>query len=134
MWKSIDKNLFAVFVIFIIIQAVYLYSEYILTGHHFGVPLDDVWIHFRFAENFAHGHFYQFNIGEPTPGTTSPIWVIILSIPFLFSDGLALPFALFISSIFFLLTLVELYKLFVKLVFVGNYSLLITILTMICGK
>jgi len=134
MWKNIDKNLFAIFVIFLIIQAAYIFSEDILTGHHFGVPLDDVWIHFRFAENFAHGHFYQFNVGEPTPGSTSPIWVIILSIPFLFSDGLALPFALIITSLFFLLTLIELYKLCVRLGFDGNYSLLIIIITMLCGR
>jgi len=134
MWKNPDKNLLAVVVIFIVIQAAYLISEFRITGHRFGVPLDDVWIHFRFAENFAKGHFFQYNLGEPTPGTTSPFWVALLSIPFLFSDNFIIPFALAISSIFFFVALVQLYKLCLKLGFDANYSLLITILTLLCGR
>lgn len=105
-----------------------------MAGGRFGVPLDDVWIHFRFAENFAHGNFYQYNVGEPTPGTTSPLWVIILSIPFLLSEAAALPFALAVSSIFFLFTLIELYKFCLRLGFDGIYSLFITLITLSAGR
>lgn len=134
MWKNTDKNLFAIFVIFIAVQIGYLITEYQLTGHRFGVPLDDVWIHFRFAENFASGHFFAYNPLEPTPGTTSPFWVVFLSIPFLFSPNFILPFALAAGSVFFLAALVQLYKLCIRLGFDENYSLLATLLTLLCGR
>lgn len=81
-----------------------------------------------------HGYFYQYNPGEPTPGTSSPLWVIVLAVPFLFSQNLILPYALFISSLFFLLALIQLYKLCVKLGFDGVTSLLITLVTMAAGR
>lgn len=132
--KNTDKHILTIISLYIVVQAAYLITEYNIAGGRFGAPLDDVWIHFRFAENFAHGFFYQYNPGEPTPGTTSPLWVIILSIPFLFSNNLILPFALFVSSLFFLLALIQLYKLCIKLGFDGIYSLLITLLTMLAGR
>ncbi|HEY3251810.1 MAG TPA: hypothetical protein VGK25_11920 [Ignavibacteria bacterium] len=127
-----EKNI--IILLFILLQAAYLLAEYNITGHQFGVPLDDVWIHFRYAENFAAGNFFQYNPGEPTPGTTSPIWVAILSIPFLFSPNLIIPFALFLSSIFFLYALLELFDLCVKLGLSSENSMLITILTLLAGR
>jgi len=41
--------------------------------------LDDTFIHLRFAWNLAHGHGFAFNPGEPLPGTTSPVWVLLLT-------------------------------------------------------
>jgi arabinofuranosyltransferase len=41
--------------------------------------LDDTFIHLRFAENLAHGRGFAFNPGEPLPGSTSPLWVLILT-------------------------------------------------------
>jgi len=134
MFKNTDKHVLTIILIYIVVQTAYIISEYSIAGGKFGVPLDDVWIHFRFAENFAHGFLYQYNPGEPTPGTTSPLWVIILSIPFLFSHNLIIPYALAVSSLFFLLTLVELYKLCLRLGFDGIYSLLITLLTLSAGR
>lgn len=134
MFKNTDKHILTIIILYVIIQAAYLITEYRIAGGTFGAPLDDVWIHFRFAENFAHGYLYQYNPGEPTPGTTSPLWVIILSIPFLFSQNFIVPYALFISSVFFLLALMQLYKLCLKLGFEGIYSLFITLITMFAGR
>lgn len=44
-----------------------------------GFPLDDSWIHLRFASNLAAGRGFGCNPGEPTPGATSPLWVLILA-------------------------------------------------------
>lgn len=129
-----DKNYTYLFAGFFVLTLIYLLAEYILTNHQFGVPLDDTWIHFRFAENFANGHFFQYNIGEPTPGTTSPLWVVILSIPFLISPNIYIPFTLVVGSLFFLLTCIETYKLSAKLGFNPNYSLIITFLTLLNGR
>jgi hypothetical protein len=134
MLKNIDRHVLTIILLFIAVQIAYLITEYSITGHQFGAPLDDVWIHFRYAENFAAGHFFQYNPGEPTPGTTSPLWVVILSIPFLFSQSFILPFALFSSSLFFLLMLIQLYKLCLRLGFDGIYSLFITLITLAAGR
>jgi len=44
-----------------------------------GFPLDDAWIHVRFGQNFAQTGCFAFNPGEPTAGSTSPLWVILLA-------------------------------------------------------
>ena len=44
----------------------------------FGFPLDDSWIHVRFAQNMARGHGFTFNPGEPTSLTTGPLWTVLL--------------------------------------------------------
>jgi hypothetical protein len=136
MFKSLknDKNYLYLFLAFILLTLSYLITEYVMTGHRLGVPLDDTWIHFRFAENFAQGHFFEYNIGHPTPGTTSPLWVIILSIPFIFSDKLILAYSLILGTVFFFLTTIEIYRLSIKLGFDRNYSLLISILTLLAGR
>jgi|GEM_PF-1601595 len=39
----------------------------------------DSYIHYQYAMNLSHGMFMQFNPGEPSGGTTAPLWTIILS-------------------------------------------------------
>lgn len=129
-----DKNYLYIFSAYLVLTLSYLLTEYIINSHQFGVPLDDTWIHFRYAENFAKGYFFQYNIGDPTPGSTSPLWVIIMSIPFLFSSNLFIPFSLFLGSLFYLLICFEMYSLSRKLGFDKNYALIISFLTLICGR
>ncbi len=55
-----------------------------LTAHRFtggqeGVPLDDAWIHFQFARNLAQGDGLSFNPGQPTSGSTAPLWTLLLA-------------------------------------------------------
>ncbi len=59
--------------------AFFLYQEWQLANTIVGVPLDDSWIHFQFANNLRNGHGFSFNPGIPTPGSTSPLWVVILA-------------------------------------------------------
>lgn len=74
-----------------------------------GVPLDDTWIHFQFADNFSKGYFFQFNRGEYTAGTTSPLYVIVLGTISLVSDNFIL-ISLIISSLFHFLSCIFVYK------------------------
>lgn len=134
MWKNSDKNLLAIVIIYIAVQFGYMITEYQITGHRFGVPLDDVWIHFRFAENFAKGHFFEYNLGEPTPGTTSPLWVMLMSIPFLISPKIVLAFAYAAGSMFFLVALLQIYQICLRLGFDSNYSLFTAVLTLLSGR
>src|SRR3972149_9116154 len=130
-WNPGRKNI--IIILYIVLQAAYLLTEYNITNHQIGVPLDDVWIHFRYAENFSQGHFFEYNPGEPQPGTTSPLWVILLSIPFLISQNILIPFTLLLSSLFLLYALLELFDLCVKLGLDLEQSMLITLLTMLAG-
>jgi arabinofuranosyltransferase len=59
-----------------------------LTAHRFtggqrGVPLDDAWIHFQFARNLARGDGLSFNPGQPTSGSTAPLWTLLLAAVYL---------------------------------------------------
>lgn len=45
-----------------------------------GFPLDDSWIHLRFAQNLARGYGFSFNPGELTSTTTGPLWTLLLAL------------------------------------------------------
>ncbi|RPI19643.1 MAG: hypothetical protein EHM58_01180 [Ignavibacteriae bacterium] len=130
----LKRNYFYIFLAYVVLTFAYLSSEYIITDHQFGVPLDDSYIHYRFAENLSHGYFFHYNIGEPTPGTTSPLWVVILTVPFLFSKSAILIYSIAVSSIFFLLTCFQVYKLSKRIGFNENYAMLAVFLTLISGR
>src|SRR4051794_36084239 len=69
-------------------SAWYLVRELHVVGH-LGFPLDDAWIHAQFARNLASGFGLSFNPGEPSAGSTSPLWTAIVAIGMFF--GLAAP-------------------------------------------
>jgi arabinofuranosyltransferase len=48
-----------------------------------GFPLDDSWIHQTYARNLAESGEWAFVPGEPSAGSTSPLWVLILAIGYL---------------------------------------------------
>jgi hypothetical protein len=45
-----------------------------------GFPLDDPWIHLRFAERLAEGHGLSYQGAERVAGSTAPLWTALLSI------------------------------------------------------
>ncbi len=49
-----------------------------------GFPLDDSWIHQTYARNLAQNGEWAFVSGEPSAGSTSPLWVVLLSIGYFF--------------------------------------------------
>lgn len=50
---------------------------------------DDTFIHLQYARNVAEGHGFVFNAGERVYGSTSPLWVALLSAPMALGvDGL----------------------------------------------
>ncbi|HMS64185.1 MAG TPA: hypothetical protein PKD83_02895 [Ignavibacteria bacterium] len=95
----------------------YTIFEYIYTSGQMGVPLDDTWIHFQFADNFSKGNFFQFNAGEYTAGTTSPFYVIVLGL-FSFITGNFIFNSIFLSAIFHFLSCIFIYK--ISLIIFGN--------------
>lgn len=101
-------------------------SGFAITSYHFneeqrGVPLDDAWIHFQFARNLARGDGLSFNPGQPTAGSTAPLWTLLLAATYSVGgrfphsgDGLygTLPLAgQLLSAASFLTTLIATYAL-----------------------
>jgi len=48
-----------------------------------GFPLDDAWIHQVYARNLAARGEFAFFAGQPSAGSTSPLWTILLSVGYL---------------------------------------------------
>jgi hypothetical protein len=48
-----------------------------------GFPLDDAWIHQTYARNFARYGEWAFIPGQPSAGSTSPLWTLILAAGYL---------------------------------------------------
>jgi hypothetical protein len=67
--------------------ALYLGAEAYVFDGRLGFPLDDAWIHLKFAKNLAAGDGLSFNPGEPVTGTTAPLWTALLSILLLLPGG-----------------------------------------------
>jgi hypothetical protein len=53
-------------------------------AYYFPRVVDDLFISLRYAENFAHGRGIVFNVGERVEGYSSPLWMFLQSIGFLF--------------------------------------------------
>ncbi len=51
-----------------------------------GLTLDDSWIHLQFARTIFQGTPWEYSPGYPSTGSTSPLWSIILSCIFFFTD------------------------------------------------
>ncbi|MBN1460979.1 MAG: hypothetical protein JXA57_15720, partial [Armatimonadetes bacterium] len=45
-----------------------------------GFPLDDSWIHVRFAQNLVGGYGFSYNPGELASSTTGPLWTLVLAL------------------------------------------------------
>lgn len=59
----------------------FLLASY-LNGH-LGFPLDDSWIHQTYARNLAEFGEFSFIPGQPSAGSTSPLWTGVLAIGYL---------------------------------------------------
>lgn len=85
-----------------------------------GVPLDDTWIHFQFADNFSKGFFFQYNPGEPAAGTTSPLYVIVLGMTSFIIKNFIVN-SIFLSVLFHFLSCILVYKISLC-IFKNEYS------------
>ena len=68
-------------VVVIIVSAIYLWSSQ--SKYKVGFPLDDSWIHQTYARNLALNGEWAFRPGQPSAGSTAPLWSALLAIGFL---------------------------------------------------
>ncbi|HRQ36946.1 MAG TPA: hypothetical protein PLD25_03410 [Chloroflexota bacterium] len=102
-WRSHVWPLLLLGVVTAVALLYYLRTELAFTGGRLGAPLDDAWIHFQFARNLSQGHGFSYNPGEPQPGSTAPLWTLLLAGVGLFTHEFLVP-ALLLSAFFLLLT------------------------------
>jgi hypothetical protein len=69
---------------FILLSAIsvgaYLFASWLT--YRIGFPLDDAWIHLTYARNLALRGEWAFIPGQPSAGSTSPLWSTILALGF----------------------------------------------------
>lgn len=68
-----------VLILCLVILSTLLYLGYSLHYGFVGFPLDDAWIHQTYARNVALHHQFAYNLGEPSAGSTSPLWTLLLA-------------------------------------------------------
>lgn len=90
-------------IITLLLVGAFLHRELSITGGVLGVPLDDAWIHFQFARNLQQGAGFSYNPNEPTPGSTAPLWTILVALA-AWPSGEFLSAGLALSVFFLLLT------------------------------
>jgi hypothetical protein len=56
-----------------------LYLGYSVHYGFLGFPLDDAWIHQTYARNLGRHGQLAYNLGEPSVGSTSPLWTALLA-------------------------------------------------------
>src|SRR5512133_2117906 len=67
----------------LLIGAVLSVAGYLLTsGRTYGIgfPLDDAWIHQTYARNLAQYGQWAFFPGQPSAGSTAPLWSALLAL------------------------------------------------------
>jgi hypothetical protein len=129
--KFWEKNWFFISTLYFsasIFLAIYLFKEKSM-AQGFGFPWDDAWIFWVFAKNLATGGGFSFNTGTPVLGTTSLLWVFILSFsykiissPVFISKFWGIVF--FFGSIFFTYKLVYSVVKERKIAFLGTFFFL----------
>ncbi|HDH96678.1 MAG TPA: hypothetical protein ENF73_03015, partial [Proteobacteria bacterium] len=107
------KPITRVFLLLLILAAVcaFFVSELKLRGLDIGFPIDAAWIHYVFARNLANGELFTFNRGVHVMGSTSPLWVFLLTPAFWISpsEGFRVWWGLILGLTLHLATAVILY-------------------------
>ena len=93
-----------------LVLGVFAANAHSFTDGQGGVPLDDAWIHFQFARNLARGDGLSFNPGEPTSGSTAPLWTLLLAAVYLAGGDFPIAGQV-LSGVCFLATLAATYAL-----------------------
>jgi hypothetical protein len=78
---------------FLCLCGIYLLAEKFRAGQVSFVS-DDAWIFAQFARNLADGFGFSYNPGEPVPGFSSALWVVLSAIAYKLTGQLVLPMKL----------------------------------------
>lgn len=129
-----DKfNCLIILVLSLLIISAFVYKENRYTDGCYGAPLDDTFIHLRFAQNISRGFGFSYNEGEPQAGSTSPIWTILVAGVSLITGEYLLT-AKVLSACFFILCSFLVYILSKRLGMSKPYALFTSVLLILTGR
>jgi hypothetical protein len=80
--RSQARRLGAALLVLLVLCAVVFALHTLVTRLYLGewtFPFDDPWIHQVYARNLAHYGQYAFNLGEPSTGSSAPLWTFLLA-------------------------------------------------------
>jgi len=75
---------------FLCLCGIYLLMEKFRAGQ-ISLVTDDAWIFAQFARNLANGFGFSYNPGEPVPGFSSALWVVLSAIGYKLTGQFVLP-------------------------------------------
>jgi len=78
---------------FLCLCGIYLLMEKFRAGQ-ISLVTDDAWIFAQFARNLANGFGFSYNPGEPVPGFSSALWVVLSAIGYKLTGQFVLPMKL----------------------------------------
>ena len=78
LWKPDPRIYMLLGVLSLVSSAGYVYISWLT--YRIGFPLDDAWIHQTYARNLALYGEWAFTPGQPSAGSTSPLWSILLAL------------------------------------------------------
>ena len=76
--------------VYVIVFACLVVGGYLAASraiHSIGFPLDDAWIHQTYARNLVAYHEWAFVPGQPSAGSTAPLWSFLLSLGYWVGTG-----------------------------------------------
>lgn len=76
---------------------VFLYLWMSYRTYRIGFPLDDAWIHQTYARNLAKIGEWAFVPGQPSAGSTAPLWSLLLSLGHFLSSGVPYTWTFFLG-------------------------------------
>ena len=117
----------------VLLLGLFLITELRWTEGELGVPLDDAWIHYQFARNLSQGQGFSFNPGEPTPGSTAPLWTLLLAGLATVTQQMVVG-SIILSSFFLVLTVLFTYGLTSYLSDSGGFGLLAALGVALTGR
>lgn len=83
-FERIGRLRFSTWFLWISVLGPGIYLLASVLNSHIGFPLDDSWIHQTYARNLAELGEFSFIPGQPSAGSTSPLWSAILAMGYLF--------------------------------------------------
>ncbi|WP_303774285.1 hypothetical protein [Anaerolinea thermophila] len=77
---------------------VFLYLWMSHQTYRIGFPLDDAWIHQTYARNLAKGGEWAFIPGQPSAGSTAPLWSFLLAVGYWTSPSIPYGWTFFLGG------------------------------------
>ncbi len=113
------RELFFILIAFLSAGAYLLFS---IARGTIGFPLDDAWIHQVYARSLATRGEFAFFAGQPSAGSTSPLWALLLSLGYLLRSDFHV-WTYFLGTLFIGLSAMALARLAIRVTSLREFAI-----------